>query len=377
MALYTIQELLTELTPDQVRANMVTALVALGVPADKWRKGGTYSTLLAIIATTFAGLTTLMVDAIGAGFLNTAAGPWLQLLAYYVYGVTVPPATFASGPLTFVNSGGGIYNYPAGQITILDPITKKTFVNAEALALGATSTQTIQISATEAGAASSAPPGEINTLVTGLLGVTVSNATAIVGLDQLSDDAIRILCTNKLGAMSVRGPRTAYAYAASVATNPITGAPVNINRTSVSSDSHTGIVTVVVASPSGAPDAEDVLGVIASIEAIARPEAVTVNVSGAVPEPDTDAITVWAENAPGADATTIASQVGDALAAFFSTYPVGGLSKGGVSALWGSGVEAQCRSANATIFAVDGANDLALLPGQVAVDEITITVRLV
>ena len=78
---FSITQLLTTLTTDQVVTTLTNTLAALGVPADKWRKGGSFSTLRKAVATLFAGFTTTMVSAIGAGFLETAQGAWLTALS--------------------------------------------------------------------------------------------------------------------------------------------------------------------------------------------------------------------------------------------------------------------------------------------------------
>lgn len=383
-----ISDLLTPQTPAQVRTTMVTALVALGVPANNWVPGGALSLLLTVVATILSTFTTLMAQAIGSGFLPTASGGWLTLLAYYVYGVTRPAATFATGSETLTNTGGGVFNYGVGQVTFLDPVNRQTYTNTQVISLGALATQTVTIQCTTAGKVGSAPPGEISQLVTTMLGVTVTNAASVVGQDAMDDPTLRTMCTNKLGAMSVRGPRSAYAYAVQVAVNAVSGAPVNINRQSISRSSHTGTVSVIVAAPSGAPDPNDVTGVANSIEqgvpglnppfSGARPDCVTVTVAGAVNAYYTPTMTVWASAKPGLDPTTVSTQIADSLTNYLASFPIGGAPTDLGSGLWASGVEANCgNGVGTTILEVEGAIDLPLLANQVAVDEIALSVRLV
>lgn len=388
-----VNDLLTALSTDQIRATMVSTLVGLGIPADKWRKGSSLSSMLTTIAAQMAKFSAFLQPAIAAGWLETASGGWLKLLAFFVYGVTVPSATFASGNLTLVNSGGGVFSYGAGQAVFKDSTTGQTYTNEAPFTLPGSSTLTIVVNATERGSVGSAAPGGIDTLVTSMLGVTVSNPTALVGTDAPSDPAIRQLCLDKLGALSVRGPRTAYAYAVQVALNAVTGAPVNINRWSITPSSHTGTVAVVVASPTGAADANDVAGVVTSIETGVpglsppftgvRPDAVTVTVASAVPivyaSPPGNPFVVWAQALPGLDVATVQAAVDTAVENFFATYPIGGLAKGsgGASGVWASGLDGAIRAAHPAIFAVDGPFDLALLPNQVATDSVFTQVRLV
>lgn len=382
-----IQDLLTPVTAAQARANAVTALVQMGIRADLWRVGGSLSTMLTVITAAYANFTVLFAQAIASGFLTTAKGGWLTLLAYYVYGVTRPSATFASGPLTLTNTGGGTFSYPAGAATFLNSTTGQTYTNQTAVALGALAVQTIAISGTAAGTIGNAGPGEVDTLVTVMTDVTCGNASAIAGSDALDDPGLVALCLAKLGALSVRGPRNAYAFAISVAVNAVTGAPVNINRQSISRSSHTGTVSIVVAAPSGAPDPNDVAGVITSIEtgvpglsppfAGVRPDCVTVNVGGATPVPYGPALVVWAEAQPGLTESALAAQAASALVSYLEAFPVGGVTTDAGTGLWATGVNSAIGRLSDAIFAIEGSTDLALVDGEVPTDSVTVSVRLV
>lgn len=387
----TVADLLVPYTADAVRATLVSNLVAAKIPADKWKPGGVFSTILTYVAAFIAGASTLWSQAFGAGWVETASGGWLRVVAYYVYGVTPQDATFATGQLTLTNSSGNIYNYSAGQAIFQDSTTKQTYVNAASFTLGANGTVTIDIEAQVAGTASNAAPGEIDTLVTSMLGVTCSNAAAVVGLDAQSDDSIKTDCMNRRAASSVRGPRTAYAYYATrtpgLNGQPDTtllnslGLPVNINRILVSTASHTGDVTVYLASPAGAAIAVDVTAAAGSFEANVRPDGVTVTTLSANEVVYAPTLTIWAQALPGLAATDVANAASAALAAFLSTYPISGLSAANNDkGLFASGIDGVVKSAHPAIFAIDGATDLLMNAGDVAANGITLTganVRLV
>lgn len=375
MSAVTVKALLTPLSADAIRATMVATLITLGIPADKWIKGGVASTLLTVFATVLHMFSVLLSQVLGGGWLESASGNWLTLLGHYVYGVDRPEATFATGTLTLTNAGGGIYTYLAGQATFSDSTSGATYTNAADFTLNANTSLTINIIATEAGAASSAAVGKVDALVTFMLSVTCSNPSDVVGQDAMLDEPYRALCFAALGARSVRGVRTAYAYAIQVATNAVSGAGVNVNRWLVTPNSHTGHVGVVVASPAGIVDANDLTGVGTSIEAIARPDAITVDLTGATTVPYSKAITVWCEAAPGLVAQTVSDAVGESLLEYFEAFKIGGLSKGGPFALWATGLDGVVKSAYAGIFAVDGLDDLVLTVGQVPTNSITIAVR--
>lgn len=396
----TISDLLSTQTAAQIRQSMVNGLVTVGIRADLWRPGGGYSLILTVVANMFAGFQQLVVQTIGFGFLPTAVGGWLTLLAFYVYGVTRPPATFANGAVTLVNPGGGTFNYEPGQVTFLNSTTAATYVNTQAIALTPLSTQTVNVQAVNPGSASNAAPGQIDTLQTTMLLVTVSNALAVLGSDAMLDADLLTMCLNSLGAQSVRGPRNVYAFAAQVAVSPTTGAPVNVNRTARSISSHTGTVTVWCASPQGAPTSDDLAGVANSIEngvpglnppfSGARPDGVTAIVNAVTTVPYSAPLIVWAQALPGLTEADLVAQIASELDDLFEVYPVGGLATDTTRGLFGSYVEGAVESVNSAIFKVEtpGATntpnvplpDLPLVDGEIAVNAIVtaaITVRLV
>lgn len=394
----TITDLLSTQTQDQIRASLVNALVQLGIRADLWRKGGGYSLILTVVAAFLAAFQRLVVQTVGFGFLPTAAGGWLTLLAFYVYGVTRPQATFATGQVTLTNTGGGTFNYDPGQVTVLNSTTKATYTNAEPIALAPLSAQTLDVQAVDPGSGGNAAPGQIDSLQTTMLLVTVTNALAVLGSDALLDADLRTMCLNSLGAQSVRGPRNVYAFAAQVAVSPTTGLPVNVNRTARSISSHTGQVTVWCAAPQGAPTSDDLEGVSDSIEngvpglnppfSGARPDGVTVFVNPVTTVPYSAPLIVWAQALPGLAESDLEATIASELDDLFRTYPVGGLSTDTTRGLFGSRIEGAVESVNTAIFKVEtpGAPntpnvplpDLPLVDGEVPVNAITsITVRLV
>lgn len=380
----TITDLLTPITADQVNETFLTTLEILGIPARSWRDGGVARTILRVIARTYAGFSSSMVFALSGAFLEKAEGGWLILLAYYVYGVTAIPASFASGSLTLTNTGGGIYTYGPREATFLNPVTKVTYTNVDLFTLGALSTLPISIEATISGAAGSALPGAITDLVTAMLGVTITNPLSVIGRDAEKDPDLRARCLAKLATRSVRGPRNAYSYAA-LSAKRLDGSPVNINRVGISKSSSTGEVTVHCASPSGAPISGDLAAVELSIEDLVRPEAVTVSVLAVTEVAYTHAITVWAQSTPGVSAADVKSAAEKAIADFIAAYPIGGLEQADTAqrGLFGSGISSVIGSASpAKVFSVEGDTpgssvpDLALVAGQVATNGITLSVQM-
>jgi baseplate J-like protein len=384
MSLIPVDDLTTPLTPDQVLEKFLVILETMNMPARSWRQAGVARTILRTVATTYSGFTILMSNAIKAGFLETATGPWLTLLAKYVYGVDRRVSTFATGVITFVNSGGGVYptvgTYAADQVRVTWVAGKKSYTNTDVFSVPGGSTVYVNFRAVEAGSASSAPPNAITSLETPvMLGVSVTNATSVAGTDEETDADLRQRCRDKLSALSLNGPRGAYSYAAKSAVR-LDGSPVDINRISVSASSSTGVVNVYAASPSGVPLSSDLVLVRASIEAIARPDSVTVNVFGVTPVALGATITVWARRTDGVSAADITTLVQSALQAMAQAYPIGGIPKPPSTQgyLYADNIAGTAKGAHPSIYDIDGAGaDLALNPGEVVTLGTTVNVTIV
>ena len=391
----TVAQLTTAPTADVIFAQMIQGLVNLGIPADRWRKGGVGRSLLYVVATSFASLAGLITLFASSAFLDTATGDWLTLLAAKVYGVTRVVATYASGSINASNTGGGNYTWTPGQLTVQDVVTLQLYTNTTTVTVNAGQLNVpIPIQALIQGTIGNANPGDIQTLITSAPGVAITNPLAVVGIDAQTDAALRSVCQAKLGALSLAGPRGAYAYAIQTAITA-GGAPVAINRWSISPSSSTGQVTIYLASPSGAAAAGDVTAVVNNVEAVARPDSVTVAASSAVPVVFSPILTVWVRGTigpgvpssgqtvtlAGIDANAIATLVATALTANASAYPIGGVNKPPSTQgyLYDETIRAWAQSAHPNIFAVDSAvqTDFPINPNQVAALAATINVRLV
>ena len=375
-----IEDLISPPSADQTLETFLSELETLGIPVRSWRTGGVARTILRVVANTYAGYAALMAEAIRAGFLETARGDWLTILARNTFNVERRAATFATGEVQLVNTGGGIFSYGADEVRFLRPSDGKAYTNTEAFTLNPADTLLVPVRAVEAGSDSSAPPDTITALETVLLLVAVTNPEAVVGSDAESDAELRQRCKDRLGAISVRGPRSAYSYAVSSALRD-DGSPVDINRSSISPSSSTGVVTVYCASPSGTPLEADLDIVRQSIEDIARPDSVTANVLAVTEVPVDRTFTVWVRRTAGLSVDDIENYVNDALIRRVSEYPIGGIpkppsSQGYLYADWLAGV---IEGAHDTIYDVDAdvETDVALDPGEVATLSTTLDVRIV
>jgi hypothetical protein len=423
----TVQQLLSPLSGAQMRAYAVAALQQLGLQPQNWAPGGVASSVLTVacnilgyVAGTSLGLSQQLANAIAQQWNPTASGGGLQMLSYYFYGFQPPQGTFASGTLVLTNTGGGVYTYAAGQATFASTVANSqgvtpTYTNETGFTLTAWSgsgpfpTVSFEIVCTFSGSAGNSAPGFVTQLVTAMLGVTATNPAPIQGSDPLSDAALRQMNTSSISVASVFGPRSSYAYGIQVATNFVTGNPVNINKWSISIASHTGAVTIYVSSPSGTVDPNDVDGIALCIEfgfgstdprfQGARPAGATVGPSTfTVPSGIYAGITIgspqaavtvsYAPNAilyvlapKGTSATTIQAAALAALSTFFSSQanPIGGIAgaddnntaltgifESGVSAVLAAGV-AIVPGCTMLSSRFSGSSDVALSANQVAV----------
>lgn len=375
-----LDDLITVVSSDDAMTKLEALLKTLQWDPSKWRKGGSFRVLMRGTAMTFSGLTEIMVAAIRSGYLDLAEGTWLTLLARYLFGVERRAAQPASGRVTFTNTGGGSFDptdYPAGSVRLYSSRTGKRYFNAEGLDLGPFATYTLGVVAVEAGTASNASAGDIDSLETALLGVTVSNEEAVVGIEEESDEELRAACRARLASISGLGPRGAYEWAVRQATR-LDGTPTAINRVNVPEGSWNAIVSVTVASPSGAPIASDVDAAVTSIESVARPSGIKVDVAAAVESPFARGITIWTRRTNGLNLDAIRSQAETAIAAELAAYPIGGIKKPGASqgALYSDWIKSLCK-VHPSVFDVDLSNesDLPLGANEVATWAGTIQVR--
>lgn len=245
-----IDDLLTPVTLAEARQSILEVCEDLDLPTTAWKSKSVVRAIVWVMAALVAGISTVLVIVAKSGFRQYAAGDWLALHAEQMVGISKIDATFATGEVTLANAGGGLFNVAARDLVVQNSTTKKTYRNDDAFTLTPSGTATVAITAEEAGSASTSAASAIDTIVTSMPNVTVTNASAVVGLDAETDPALREREGYALDALSPNGPQGAYAYVALTATDA-DGAPIGVNRVRVSDDSATGEVDVIVASASG------------------------------------------------------------------------------------------------------------------------------
>lgn len=328
----TLEELTTPLTKDEIEDAIYAAIEARGVATTSWKPGAIARTIIAGLAIVLAAFSTLQARIAASGFLEKAEGDWLTLVAEFVYGVPRNEGTFASGNVEFNNGAGGVFSPGAGDVIVSNSSTGKTYRNTAAFTLAAFETgKLVPFEAVEIGADSTSPAGFIDTLETTLLGVTVTNPSALVGLDPESDPDLRVRCLAKTGTLSPNGPADAYRFVAFEAEKD-DGTPVGITRLTATPDGE-GNVDVYIANASGpvtgtiGDTTTDLGAVDAAIQTQVVPLAVTATVASATANTIAVTYEAWIRGTIGLTEVELQSEIADALADFMSEQPIGGSRK--------------------------------------------------
>jgi phage-related baseplate assembly protein len=288
----TIDQLITSMTPIQIKSKIYEILAQLNVSTTNWKPGGVVRLMVAAVSIVLSAFSVFVSLIARSAFLTMSSGAWLTLVARHVFFVERAVATFASGSVTLVNSGGGSYDPDIGELVISNSITGKTYRNTERFAAPLTSgnSVTVAIRADEAGSGSSSGPNTITHLVTPLIGVTCTNGLSLVGQDEQTDDSLISECMLKPQSLSPNGARGAYEFFAKNALRS-DGTSIGINRVTVSNSSLTGAAIVTVATASGAVTgtpsnyATDLGAIFKNIAENSLPGCVTLSVQSAATRP--------------------------------------------------------------------------------------------
>jgi hypothetical protein len=368
----TLAQLIVQQTKTELYTAAVAVANALGLPVTSWQAGDPTRAQFHYQSENLAALEEIVVGYIRSRFLDLATGMWLKVKAEQDFDVTVPSATFATADVTLTNASGAVYSIDAGDLTVKSSITDKTYRNTTGGTLGAAGTATDELDLTfvadEAGSDSSAGAGEIDEMVTGLLGVTCSNTLAAVGIDEQDEAVTRQQCRDKLGSLSPNGPKEAYSF---VARDPDLAGTNACTRVRVYSDSDTGDVTVYLAGPSGGVAEADRALIEDAILTYATPLCITPSVLAATNVAVAITYEIWIYNSCNRTAAEAAEDIEAALESMFATRPIGGdiITVGGAGYMYQSLIEATIRNVFSQAFRVTvtlPTGDTAIAAGQVA-----------
>jgi len=317
-------------TKEEVLAVILEVATAVGLPVTAYQAGSAGRELLEICAAAIADFTSTSTAAASGGLLGYSESEWLTLLAYQLYEVTREAATFGTCSLTLTNTSALSYPLNAGDMRFYNTRTGKTYTSTSGgtLTPGNVTPSTLEISiqADEAGSDSNAVIGEIEGIVTPLLGVTGTNTEVLVGNDEETDAALRTRCTESLAKASPNGPIDAYNYFAKSATRT-DGTNIGVTRTNPVQGN--GTVIVYVADASGPIDSGDLADVDSSIQLNCVPtgfSAVTLNATAVTVNV---AATIYLRRNSSLTVAQLTTLVTDRLTDYFSLAPIGGYQAGG------------------------------------------------
>ena len=318
-----LASLILEETRAAIYDYALSIATSLGLPVTSWQVGDPTRSAYHVLSAKLASLEGIVAGYIKSGFLDHATGVWLKVLAEQVYGVTVPPATYAETTIVLTNGSTNLYIIDAGDLTFASSVTGKTYRNTTGgtLAVGPATTLSMTVVADEAGSGSSAGAAEITRMVTTLDLVTCTNATAAVGIDEQAESVTRQQCRDMQDATSPDGARGAYAY---FARNPDYGGTSAITRVRTYGDSTTGIVTMYLAGPSGGSTAADVALAQLAIVTWCTPLCITPVVSAASNVTIAVTYSLWLYKSCNKTVAEVRTAVSTALGVLFSTAPIGG-----------------------------------------------------
>lgn len=376
-SIFDFAELVKPATAEEVVAKYYQILGAIGVTTTQWAPGAVVRTYITGTSILVSALSEVMALIARSGFLEFSEGDWLTQVAHYVYGVDRIAATFATGKVTLTNTGGGLYSLGAGDLIVINPTTNKTYRNQGAFTLNPmTTVSDIAIEATEAGADSTSAAGTITGLVTTLLGVTVTNPSAVVGQDTEADPSVRDRCYTKLGSLSPFGPWDAYRYAATNATRA-DGSNCGVTRTQNDRDGYGNQWTYVATDAGGVPgtvgDLDTDLGCVDdAIQRKAAPLCVTAYTVAATEVGIGVTYECWMYNTASYTPAQAVAIINDALTDFFAGLPIGGavITPGSNGYVYRDAIIAAIDAAIPEIFHVVvtvPSADVALAIGEVAV----------
>jgi hypothetical protein len=318
-----LAQLLVRATKAQFYETAINVAQTLGLPVTTWQPGDPTRSLYHVEAEFLDQLEGLAHDFVQSGFLDSAVGNWLKLLAKEVFNIEIPPATFAATDVVLTNDGAGHFEIEAGDLVLKNTSTGKIYRNTTGgvLLSGTGNTLTVAVEAEEAGSESSAGVGQIDDLVTALIDVTCSNPLPAVGIDEQDKQTTIDQCRAKLSTLSPNGTKDAYAF---VARNfELSGTSV-VSRVRTYSNSTNGQVRVYLASAAGGITAPDVALVDAAIQKWATPIAITSIVASATPVVVPITYTINVYRRVNKTVQTVKDDIAANLATMFSARPIGG-----------------------------------------------------
>lgn len=306
---------------------MYRVLGMLGSQTASWKPGAVVRAIITAAAVFGAAITELIALIAKSGWLELCSGPWLDLVAWYVYGLTRYDATYAEQYVSLTNTGGGDFDWAPGEFVMSHVTTGKTYRNVNAISLRSVGTPqaTAQalMRAVESGPFSNALPGTVTVINVPAANVTATNSLPFTGLAEETDAELKIRCYESTASISPNGAREVYATIAKNATRT-DGTRIGVTRVRINSSSDNGNVTVVCALASGALSGPDLARVQELLRAYAEPHCVTVTALNSDPVNVQVSYEIWAYSDAGLSDAQWTDLVDSKLSSYIASQPIGG-----------------------------------------------------
>ena len=328
-----IDDLAAELEASELWALLFALADAAGLPVTAMQETEAPRSLITTFsswaASAWNSVIRRAIQAQYGDFVVEAGRTWATFWGLSLFGVAPDDATFAEGSVTLTNTKGGSWSFAPGTYFVKNSLLNKQFVNTEQVTLGPWPgsgpfpTQTLNFRAVEPGSASTSTAGTIDEAVTLSNGVTVTNASSLVGLDEesLTDFVTRARLTPAL--LSPNGPKAAYEVVLR-RTLRSDGSRIACNRVRVRTPTGNGTVRAVVAGPSGAIPAADVARMLLNLQTLAEPWGITAQVVSAANVLVNYSIVAYGKQSPTLTGTAVQTAGTAAIQSFINSAQIGG-----------------------------------------------------
>ena len=286
----TYAALQTATTADAYLTQLLATLTANGFPATAWQSGNAGRTLARADAEALAELRAVVADVVKGGFLDTATGDWLTLLAAGLFDLTRIAATYAVGEVTLTcSASAGPYNITAAGLVVSDGTRRWRSTNSGLLTLASGGTLTVEVKAESPGTAYNVSGSTITVITSpALAGVTVAAVSSWLttsAVDEETDAALRARCRLRWSTLGRGANLDAYEY------NALNAGQSSVTRAQTVPGGGDGTLVVYVAQSAATATAPQVAAVQAYVDSVApvtddptvtAATAITVNVTATI-----------------------------------------------------------------------------------------------
>lgn len=322
---FTLQSLFAASTAEKIFEKALHVAQQVGLVTTSWFVGDPTRSLYTTISMYLERLDKVAAQYVSGGYIDLAAEmsdrKWAAMLAQNQFGYTPHEATYATCTVRLTNSGGGEYEVEPGSLVVASDRAEYRSTSGGVLPAGPGTFLDVEVECVTAGSSGGAAVGEVNQIVSEMLGVDVVNITPAFGLDAENARSIAEMCKLSLASRSPFGPVDKYRYVA--LDQELTG-PTSVSRCSARASTTTGHVYITLASASGGVVQQDIDAVTEAIYHHALTLCVTPVVVSAVETTIDLNLLVRVYPCSKVLPSTLQVAVSDALLSMFSELPIGG-----------------------------------------------------